>query len=60
MTDLYLPIFDIECRSCDTSPCVGVMDEGKIRCTSLCGVHFFHDRLMVDWSLWNDSQEATE
>ena len=59
--NLYLPIFDLECRQCDTSPVVGIQDSPEsIRSTGLCGCCFFSDRLMVDWELWNDRQEATE
>lgn len=55
----YHPDFDAECRICGTSPCVVVDGHGQPD-TELCGWHFFHDRVMQDWSLWNEPLEATE
>jgi hypothetical protein len=55
----YHPDFDAECRVCAASPCV-VVDGHISPDTELCGVHFFHDRLMIDWELWNEPSEDTE
>jgi hypothetical protein len=55
----YHPDFDEECRICGTSPCVVVEDHPQGD-TQLCGVHFFSDRLMVDWEEWNSTPEDTE
>jgi hypothetical protein len=57
--DLYLPNFDIECHECGASPTVVVRGH-IVPDTALCGPHFFSDRTMVDWTLWNEPQEATE
>lgn len=58
---IYTPIFGQECSRCDQTTCVGLAanDEG-IQSTGLCGVHFFSDRTMVDWELWNEEKESTE
>jgi hypothetical protein len=62
----YVPIFDAECRNCDHSPVVGLVEKGqhgnpdRIRSTNMCGPHFFADRSMVDWDKWNDDVEGTE
>ena len=26
----------------------------------MAGIHFFNDRSMIEWELWNEPQEATE
>lgn len=59
--NLYEPIFNLDCVECDEEPCVGLRDDdGVLRCTQLCGLHFFGDRLMMDWELWNNPIEGTE
>lgn len=59
--NLYEPIFNLDCVECDLEPVVGLRDDdGSLRCTQLCGLHFFGDRTMVDWELWNEPKEATE
>lgn len=51
--------FDGECYICAASPTVVV--EGHITPqTLLCGTHFFNDRLMIDWELWNEPTEGTD
>ena len=63
MTDhlghVFKPNFDLECRECGAKPTVTVV--GHI-CpdTELCGGHFFADRTMIDWELWNEQLEDTE
>lgn len=58
---LYEPIFDLACSECSRTPCVGFFDDdGRLRCTELCGSCFFGDRLMLDWELWNSDREGTE
>jgi hypothetical protein len=56
---LYQPDMEAECRLCGASPCVIVYDPENRHNhkTELCGRHFFSDRLMVDWELWNDQRE---
>jgi len=56
---IYHPNFDIDCRECGRLPTVIVV--GHI-CpdTELCGVHFFSDRSMLDYDLWNNQSEGTE
>lgn len=55
----YQPNFDGECLVCGSAPTVIVV--GHIQPdTELCGVHFFHDRLMIDWEEWNEEPESTE
>lgn len=62
MDTLYLADFCVECKLCGTEPTVVVVDPETRRPqeTSLCGPHFFSDRVMVDPSEWNQEQEATE
>ena len=52
----YHPDMQAECRLCGRSPCVDVYDPEQRRNsdTDLCGWHFFNDRLMIDWELWNE------
>jgi NMD protein affecting ribosome stability and mRNA decay len=58
---IYTPIFDLECCRCGTSPVVSIGEElVGVRNTGLCGVCFFADRLMVDWSEWNQQPDSTE
>lgn len=61
---IYLADHSQECSACGTTPIVVVRDPEPtgqaIHETSLCGVCFFHDRLMIDPELWNEPQEATE
>lgn len=56
---VFHPDFDEECHVCGASPCVIVEGHAQPD-TQLCGPHFFHDRTMVDWELWNDQPEDTE
>lgn len=60
----YLADFSAFCDRCGTSPCVIARDLDahgtKLHDTGLCGVHFFHDRAMVDPELWNEPKEGTE
>jgi len=58
MNELYHPDYDTECRICGTVPCVIVAGHIQPH-TNLCGVCFFHDHDMTDWSLWNDQQDPT-
>lgn len=55
----FAPNFSAECYMCGSSPTVVVVDHVTPQ-TLLCGTHFFADRLMVDWALWNDPIEDTE
>jgi hypothetical protein len=55
----YQPDFEASCHVCGTSPCVVVVGHSQPD-TELCGICFFHDRLMIDWSLWNEEVESTE
>lgn len=55
----FRPNFQGECRECGTSPTVIVVDH-PVPETDLCGWHFFADRSMIDWQLWNDDPEDTE
>jgi hypothetical protein len=55
----YHPDFDQECRICGASPTV-VVDNHPQGETELCGQHFFNDRSMAEWDLWNEPLEATE
>lgn len=55
----FRPDFDNECRECGRSPTVIVVDH-PVPNTDLCGPHFFADRAMVDWELWNLRDEDTE
>lgn len=57
---IFVPIFDLECGHCGESPVVGLSEPAAVRNTSLCGVCYFADRLMVDWSEWNTQPESTE
>lgn len=55
----FQPDFDSECTVCGSVPTVIVI--GHIQPdTELCGVHFFQDRLMIDWEFWNEEPEETE
>lgn len=56
---VFHPDFEGECRECGTSPTVIVVDH-VMPDTELCGPHFFADRAMVDWTLWNTQEEDTE
>jgi hypothetical protein len=56
---LYQPNFDDECLHCGKLPTVIVVGHLCPE-TELCGVCFFHDRLMVDWEEWNSEEESTE
>lgn len=58
-TPIYCPDFAGECRECGSSPTVIVVDH-IVPDTDLCGVHFFADRAMVDWQLWNLREDDTE
>lgn len=55
----YSPDFTQSCHVCGARPTVVVADH-EVPDTELCGKCFFNDRLMTDWTLWNDSQEETE
>lgn len=57
---LYVPIFGIVCARCEDMPVVGLIEKHSVRSTSLCGVCFFSDKLMIDPDLWNETTEATE
>jgi hypothetical protein len=59
---IFLPIFGIDCSRCDNQPIVGLVeDDGeRVQSLGLCGVCYFHDRLMVDYDLWNEAPEGTE
>ena len=56
---IYHPDFQTECRICGTTPTV-VVEGHPQPDTELCGACFFHDRLMTDWSEWNNQPEDTE
>jgi hypothetical protein len=56
---VFKPNFDNECRECGAKPTVVVIDH-PIPETDLCGPHFFADRMMLDWQLWNEQPEGTE
>lgn len=55
----YSPDFTQSCHVCGARPTV-VVEDHEVPDTELCGKCFFNDRLMTDWTLWNDSQEETE
>ena len=55
----YRPDFTLECKECGETPTVVVVGH-TCPSTELCGFHFFLDRLMTDWSEWNNEQESTE
>lgn len=57
---IFIAILDLECSVCMNTPVVGIEDPNGVRCTGLCGVHFFSDRNMDDPELWNEPAEATE
>lgn len=57
--NIYRPDFAGECRECGGSPTVVVLGH-IVPDTNLCGVHFFADRTMVDWELWNLRDEDGE
>jgi hypothetical protein len=58
---MYQPIFQLECRECDTSPVVGIQrPEGILESTGLCGRCFFSEQLMLDYTLWDLEPESTE
>jgi hypothetical protein len=54
---MYHPDFEGVCRLCGTSPTV-VVEGHTLPDTDLCGVCFFHDRVMIDWQLWR--QDGTQ
>lgn len=56
---IYKPDFMEECYHCGATPCV-VVEGHIVPETHLCGVCFFHDRLMVDYEEWNNEPEDTE
>lgn len=56
---VFRPDFDNECYVCAALPTVIVVDH-PVPHTHLCGRHFFSDRAMLDWELWNDQPDATE
>lgn len=56
---VFHPNFKVECRECGRQPTVIVVDH-PVPNTELCGPHFFGDRLMVDWELWNNREEDSE
>lgn len=55
---VFVPDFEIECRECGTKPTVIVVGH-PIPETNLCGPHFFADRSMVDWALWNERDDES-
>lgn len=57
--NIYSPDFDGECRECGSSPTVIVINH-IVPNTDLCGPHFFADRAMVNWELWNHQPDETE
>jgi hypothetical protein len=57
---LYTPDFSAECHVCGSSPCVIVEGHEHQPHTELCGRHFFDDRRMIDYELWNEPVEDTE
>jgi hypothetical protein len=56
----YLPDFEAECRECGTSPTVIVVGHPHRPDTELCGICFFRDRAMIDWSFWPDTIQDQE
>lgn len=56
---VFYPDFDAECELCGGSPCVLIRGDTTYHAT-VCGPHFFKDRLMSDCDLWNEPQEDTE
>lgn len=56
---VFRPDFQSACERCGASPCV-VIQGDTAHSSLLCGPHFFQDRLMNDWSLWNEEPESTE
>lgn len=57
----YTPNFDKPCYVCSAKPTVRVEDhEHGVPDTELCGPHFFLDRTMSDWEMWNNQREDTE
>jgi hypothetical protein len=52
----YFPDFEEECYVCGTKPCVVVLGHVQPD-TQLCGVCFWGDPEMTDWSLWNDEDD---
>lgn len=58
----FEPIFNLDCVECDNEPVVGIREDedSPLRCTQLCGLHFFGSRLMIDWELWNLEPDSTE
>lgn len=61
--DTFAPIFGVECKVCEASPCVGIREPEppfNLRCSELCGICHFGDRAMVDYELWNEQPESTE
>jgi len=57
----YKPDFESECyiQGCGRSPTVIVIDH-VVPHTDLCGIHFFGDLSMGDWTNWNDPRDATQ
>ena len=58
---MFVPDFNSECQICGNSPTV-MVPEHQCPDTNLCGVCFFSDLEMLDWSLWNEfyQQEIEE
>jgi hypothetical protein len=56
---IYKPDFEEECYICGASPCV-IVEGHVVPDTMLCGVHFFHNDIMSDWSEWNEQPEEEE
>jgi hypothetical protein len=55
----YEPDFDLECRLCGTTPTVKILNH-SVQETELCGLCFFSEPLMIDWSFWNEEQNSEE
>ena len=56
---MFHPDFDTECRICGTTPTVVV--EGHVQPqTELCGICFWQDSSMFDWTIWNDREDEDE
>lgn len=56
---MFYPDFDSECSVCGNSPTV-IVEGHIVPDTELCGVCFWHDRSMIDWTRWNEALESTE
>ena len=49
------------CTICDTSPTVQVFENGQLVIDSeACGPHFFNDRSMLDYEVWNEPKESMD